>query len=106
MGVTSILANDGPDVRRGALFTSAQPSPRIYKMLDVQGYDPAGLAPPPRTIGDLMTRGRKMDAAELNKRVDDLASRATVDVANVKRIDRVMLAGALIDRAALLRAGR
>jgi imidazolonepropionase-like amidohydrolase len=30
----------------------------------------------------------------------------TVDVANVKRIDRVMLAGALIDRAALLHAGR
>ena len=30
----------------------------------------------------------------------------TVDIANVKRIDRVMVAGALIDRAALLRAGK
>ena len=29
-----------------------------------------------------------------------------VDVANIKKIDRVMLAGALIDRAALLHAGR
>ena len=30
----------------------------------------------------------------------------TADIANVKRIDRVMVAGALIDRAALLRAGK
>ena len=30
----------------------------------------------------------------------------TVDVANVKTIERVMLAGSLIDRASLLRAGR
>ena len=30
----------------------------------------------------------------------------TADIANVKRIDRLMVAGALIDRAALLRAGR
>lgn len=75
MGVTAIVANDGADVRRGALFTSGQPSPRIYKMLDVQGYDPAGLTPPPRTIGELMTRGRKMGVVELNAHVDDLARR-------------------------------
>ena len=30
----------------------------------------------------------------------------TVDVVNVKKIERVMLAGSLIDRAVLLRAGR
>lgn len=30
----------------------------------------------------------------------------TVDVVNVKKIERVMLAGSLIDRAALQRAGR
>ena len=30
----------------------------------------------------------------------------TIDIANAKRIDRVMIAGALIDRAALLRAGK
>jgi hypothetical protein len=74
MGVTAIVANDRADARRGALFTSGQPSPRIYKMLDGQGYDAAGLAPRPRTVGDLMTRGRKMAGAELIKRVDDLAS--------------------------------
>ena len=74
MGVTAVVANDGADPRRGALFTSAQPSPRIYKMLDIQGYDPAGLTPPPRTIGDLIARGRKMDIAELTRRVDDLAA--------------------------------
>src|SRR6266545_4393924 len=73
MGVTAIVANDTEDSRRGALFTGGQPSPRIYKMRDVQGRDPAGLEPPPRTIADLMARGRKMDAVELNAHVDELA---------------------------------
>jgi Amidohydrolase family len=73
MGITAIVANDDPGGRRGALFTSGQPSPRIYRMVDVQGYDPAGLTPAPRTITELMTRGRKMAAAELNRRVDNLA---------------------------------
>ena len=72
MGVTAIVANDGADARRGGLFTSASPSPRIYRMLDVEGYDPAGLTPPPRTIGELMTRGRKMAVPELIARVDAL----------------------------------
>jgi imidazolonepropionase-like amidohydrolase len=35
-----------------------------------------------------------------------LAADPTVDIANVKKIDRVMLAGVLIDRAALLRTAR
>jgi imidazolonepropionase-like amidohydrolase len=30
----------------------------------------------------------------------------TADIANVKKIDRLMVAAALIDRAALLRAGK
>jgi len=30
----------------------------------------------------------------------------TVDIANLKKIDRLMLAGTLIDRAALLHAGK
>ena len=42
--------------------------------MNIQGYDAAGLTPPPRTISDLMTQGRKMGVAELNRQVDDLAS--------------------------------
>ena len=34
--------------------------------MNIQGYDAAGLTPPPRTISDLMTQGRKMGVAELN----------------------------------------
>ena len=75
MGVTAIVANDGPDPRRGALFTTAQPSPRLYKMRDVEGYDGAGLTPAPRTIGELITRGRKLAVAEMNATVDALAAR-------------------------------
>jgi hypothetical protein len=73
MGVTAIIGSDEPGGRRGALVTSAVPSPRIYKLNDVQGYDDAGVTPPPLTIRDLTARGRKMDASELTKRVDDLA---------------------------------
>jgi hypothetical protein len=43
-------------------------------MATVQGYDPKGLSPAPRTIAELMARGRKMDPAELTTRVDALAS--------------------------------
>src|SRR4051812_2740586 len=74
MGVTGIVANEAPSTRRDGLFLSGNPSPRVYRMATVQGYDPAGLTPAPRNIGELMTRGRKMDAAELSKRVDELAS--------------------------------
>src|SRR3954466_7277097 len=74
MGVTGIVANEAPSTRRDGLFLSGNPSPRVYRMATVQGYDPAGLTPAPRSIGELMTRGRKMDAAELTRRVDDLAS--------------------------------
>jgi hypothetical protein len=73
MGVTAIVASDEAGGRRGALFTSGHPSPRIYKFESVAGYDAAGVTPPPRTISDLMARGRKMNAEELTKRVDDLA---------------------------------
>jgi hypothetical protein len=73
MGVTGIVGSDEPGGRRGPLFTSGRPSPRIYKLDDLQGYDAAGLTPAPRTLADLMSRGRKMNAAELTKRVDDLA---------------------------------
>jgi Amidohydrolase family len=75
MGVTSIVGLDEPDGRRGSLFTSASPSPRIYRLDAIEGYDRTGVTPPPRTIRDLMTRGRKMTAAELTEQVDGLARR-------------------------------
>src|SRR4051812_11694303 len=74
MGVTAIVANEAPSTRRDGLYLSGSPSPRVYRMASVQGYDNTGLTPAPRNIGELMTRGRKMDAAELSKRVDELAS--------------------------------
>ncbi len=74
MGVTAIVANEAPSSRRDGLFMTGTPSPRVYRMASVQGYDPKGLSPAPRTITELMTRGRKMDPAELTKRVDELAS--------------------------------
>ena len=73
MGVTAIVGSNEPGGRRGPLFTSGSPSPRIYKFESVAGYDATGVTPPPRTLGELMTRGRKMNASELTKRVDDLA---------------------------------
>src|SRR4051812_3960933 len=73
MGVTAIVANEAPSSRRDALFLSGTPSPRVYRMASVQGFDPQGLSPAPRTIGELMARGRKMDPAEVITRVDALA---------------------------------
>jgi hypothetical protein len=73
MGVTSIVGLDEPEGRRGALFTSAVPSPRIYRLDAIRGYDATGLTPPVRGFPDLVARGRKMSAAELTKQVDDLA---------------------------------
>ena len=73
MGVTSVVANDGLDPRRGALFTSGTPSPRILKMETVSGYDITGLEPPPRTQTELMARGRKMSLLELTAQVDERA---------------------------------
>jgi hypothetical protein len=74
MGVTALVANEAPSSRRDGLFLTGTPSPRVYRMATVQGYDPTGLSPAPRTISELMTRGRKMDLAELTRRVDELAS--------------------------------
>ena len=73
MGVTAIVGSNEPGGRRGPLFTSAVPSPRVYKFNAIVGYDDAGVTPEPRTLPDLMARGRKMNAAELTKQVDDLA---------------------------------
>jgi hypothetical protein len=73
MGVTGIVGSDEPGGRRGALFTSANPSPRIYKLEDVPGYDGSGVTPAPRTVAELLARGRKFSAAEVTKQIDDLA---------------------------------
>src|SRR4051812_6431724 len=75
MGVTAIVGLDepGPNTRRGALFTKANPSPRIYRLAALQGYDGSGLTPPPATVADLLERGRKRSVEELITLVDDLA---------------------------------
>ena len=73
MGITAIVANEAPSSRRDGLFLTGTPSPRVYRMARVQGYDPTGLSPAPRTIGELLARGRRMEVAELIERVDTLA---------------------------------
>jgi hypothetical protein len=39
MGVTGIVGSDEPGGRRGPLFMSGRPSPRIYKLDVLSGYD-------------------------------------------------------------------
>ncbi len=67
MGVTAIVGGDETGGRRGPLFLSASPSPRVYQLDVVAGYDDTGLTPPPRTLGELIARGRKQT------QVDDFA---------------------------------
>jgi hypothetical protein len=74
MGITAIVANEAPSSRHDGLFLTGTPSPRVYRMARVQGYDPTGLSPAPRTITELLARGRRMELAELIGRVDELAS--------------------------------
>ena len=73
MGVTAIVGSNEPGGRRGALFMSGSPSPRIYRFQGVTGYDATGVTPAPRSLTELMAGGRKMTAPELTKEVDDLA---------------------------------
>lgn len=73
MGVTTVIANEATNGQRAPLFTTGVPSPRIYKVATFQGYDATGLATPPRTLAELLAQGRRMDLAELNRHVDDLA---------------------------------
>ena len=82
MGVTAIVANEAPSSRRDGLFLTGTPSPRVYRMATVQGFDNTGLTPAPRSIADLMTRGRRMTPAELTSRVDGLASGVKVLLCN------------------------
>jgi hypothetical protein len=51
MGVTSIVGLDEPDGRRGPLYPNANPSPRVYKLDVLSGYDPGKLIPPLTLLG-------------------------------------------------------
>src|SRR5262245_2627150 len=73
MGVTAIVGLDEPGGRRGALYLKANPSPRVYKLDDISGYDPDKLSPPPRSIGDLRARGTPLSDVELIKQIDSLS---------------------------------
>jgi hypothetical protein len=73
MGVTSIVGLDEPDGRRGPLYLNANPSPRVYKLDVISGYDLGKLIPPPNSIGDLRARGTPLSKAELINEVDTLA---------------------------------
>ncbi len=72
MGVTSIVGLDDPGGRRGALFLGAKPSPHVYRLESISGYDETGLAPPAESTGDLRNRGRKLSSKELKDQVDAL----------------------------------
>ena len=73
MGVTSIVGLDEPDGRRGPLYLQANPSPRVYRLAVVKGYDEEKLTPPATTIADLRARGTALSAAQLIKQVDRLS---------------------------------
>jgi hypothetical protein len=73
MGVTSIVGLDEPPGgRRGPLFAGAHPSPRIFRLEMLTGYDDT-LTPPPQTLGELLDRGRPLSDAELIRQIDGLA---------------------------------
>lgn len=81
MGVTSLTANNDPGGRHDALFTTGRPSPRIYRMVNIGGYDNTGLTPPPRNIADLIARGRKMDVARSSRAATARPARTTLPAA-------------------------
>ncbi|HTY62621.1 MAG TPA: amidohydrolase family protein [Acidobacteriota bacterium] len=73
MGVTSIVGIDDPGGRRGPLFLQASPSPHVYRLESVYGYDESKLSPPPESTGELRERGRKLSSKELIAQVDSLS---------------------------------
>jgi hypothetical protein len=73
MGVTSIVGIDDPGGRRGPLFLRANPSPHIYRLESVSGYDESKMSPPPDSTGDLRKRGRKLSSQELKEQIDGLS---------------------------------
>ena len=81
MGVTSIVGLNDP-TRRGRLFLGASPSPRVWRMESITGYDPGGLPPGQRTVSDLLSKGRRLSDGELREQVDGLA-RSGVKVAHL-----------------------
>lgn len=72
MGVTSIVGIDDPGGRRGPLYLQADPSPHIYRLESVSGFDESKMSPPPDSTGDLRNRGRKLSSKELKDQVDSL----------------------------------
>ncbi len=73
MGVTSIVGLDEPGGTRGPLFLGARPSPHVYRLESISGYDETGLVPPAVSTGDLRNRGRKLSSQELKNQVDVLS---------------------------------
>ena len=73
MGVTSIVGLDEPGGRRGPLFLGAAPSPHVYRLESISGFDETGLVPPAVSTGDLRNRGRKLSSKELKDQVDALS---------------------------------
>jgi hypothetical protein len=72
MGVTSIVGIDDPGGRRGPLYLAAKPSPHIYRLESISGYDESSLSPPASSTADLRSRGRRMSPQELSDQVDAL----------------------------------
>lgn len=74
MGVTSMIGIDGePGDRRGPLARGLKPSPRVYEMESLLGYDLDKLTPPATSLADLKARGTPQTEAELSRQIDSLA---------------------------------
>jgi Amidohydrolase family len=74
MGVTSIVGNDEPDGRRGPLFLDARPSPRVYRIEVIDGYDSSHIPPDQWTVAAVLERGRPLSDEALLAQLEALAA--------------------------------
>src|SRR5262245_7009538 len=73
MGVTSIVGvNDPPGGRRKPLYLDANPSPRVYRLNVISGYDFGKVSPRPSSIADLRARGTPLSEVELIGQIDSM----------------------------------
>lgn len=74
MGVTSIVGLDDPGGRRGPLVLDAKPSPRIYRLEVVEGYDYGNIPKEEWSVAAVLERGRLLSEGELIAQVNAFAA--------------------------------
>lgn len=74
MGVTAIVGLDDPGGRRGPLVLDAKPSPRIYRLEVIEGYDYSNIPEDEWSVAAVLDRGRPLSDGELIAQVDAFAA--------------------------------